>query len=567
MTPPPDTEPKRPWLGRALILALAAGAGLRLWGYFVNPSLSVDEAMLAVSVASRSFGGLLHPLWYDQIAPPLFLWAQRAAVLVGGVTEAALRLVPLVSGLLLPYAVWRVARRLVSDPWALLAAAFAALSPVLTVYAVTAKPYATDALVTTLLVQLTLDVLDGPARPGPWVRLGGGGALALGFSLPAAFVLAGSGLALVLSRSVRSAPRSAGRLGALALAWGGTFALLYATIFRNPAGSGYMQAFWAQRFLRPAVLVHPARAWSLVRWFTAEAFVAERPLDWMPPLTWLAAAGGLWHLARRDAARAAAVAGPLAALLAASVLGRYPIAPRVCLFAAPLFFMLFVAGGAAVRERWPGPRVREFLTAAVALFLGGSGFLVARDWRQLRPPPARSLVRALDSVRRPGQPVYVLTGAVPTWTMYGTDWRRGAAVDQARLEGILRSQSPTGAAFHNAVGRGGSVPDTAGATLVFRDRLGVEVIGLALGMQWREGSGFSQPRPDPGWAAREAARIREAADSGGLAWLVVTHVYPNEVPALLHAVAAVKGTPAVVWSAGEGTAVLYRIDFAGRARR
>ena len=567
MTPPPDTEPKRPWLGRALVLALAAGAGLRLYGYFVNPSLSVDEAMLAVSVASRSFGGLLHPLWYDQIAPPLFLWMERLAVLVGGVNEPALRFVPLLSGLLLPYAVWRVARRLVPDSWALLAAAFAALSPILILYAVTAKPYATDALVSTLLVRLTLDVVDAPARRGPWLRLGAGGTLALAFSLPAAFVLAGSGLALLLSRTVRSTSRATGRAGAVAVAWAVMFGLLYATIFRNPAGSGYMQAFWAQRFLRPAVLVHPARAWSILRWFTAEAFVADRPLDWMPPLTWLAAAGGVWHFVRRDAARATAVAGPLAALLAASVLGRYPIAPRVCLFAAPLLFVLFVSGGAALRERWPGPGVRGTITAAVALFLGGSGVLVARDWHGLLPPPARDLVRALESVRRAGQTVYVLTGAVPTWTMYSTDWRGGAALDRTRLEGILRSQSPTGAAFHNAAGRGGSVPDTAGGTLVFRDPLGAEVIGLALGMQWREGSGFSQPRPDARWATREAARIREATDGTGPAWLVLTHLYPNEVPPLVHALAAMQGKPAVVWSAAEGVAALYRIDFAERRGR
>ena len=44
--------------------------------------------MLATSIVSRSFRGLLHPLDYGQLAPVPFLWLERAAVAVGGPDRA-----------------------------------------------------------------------------------------------------------------------------------------------------------------------------------------------------------------------------------------------------------------------------------------------------------------------------------------------------------------------------------------------------------------------------------------------------------------------------------------------
>ena len=72
------------------------------------------------------------------------------AVLVGGNTEWALRALPLVAGLLLPFAMWSVARRLLPPIEALVAVALLALSPFLIYYANEVKPYGIDALVTAL---------------------------------------------------------------------------------------------------------------------------------------------------------------------------------------------------------------------------------------------------------------------------------------------------------------------------------------------------------------------------------------------------------------------------------
>lgn len=83
---------------RLLVAALTVGIALRAPLYLANPSLLLDEARVALNVASRSFAGLAQPLDYDQTAPVLFLWMAKAATLLGGVNEYSMRVLPFVAG-------------------------------------------------------------------------------------------------------------------------------------------------------------------------------------------------------------------------------------------------------------------------------------------------------------------------------------------------------------------------------------------------------------------------------------------------------------------------------------
>jgi 4-amino-4-deoxy-L-arabinose transferase-like glycosyltransferase len=85
-------------LRRLLVVALGLGIALRAPLYLANPSLLLDEARVALNVASRSFAGLAQPLDYDQTAPVLFLWIAKAATLLGGVNEYSMRALPFVAG-------------------------------------------------------------------------------------------------------------------------------------------------------------------------------------------------------------------------------------------------------------------------------------------------------------------------------------------------------------------------------------------------------------------------------------------------------------------------------------
>ncbi len=125
-----EPDAVRRWRIAAWLLCVV-GAAARIAAYAQNRSLWYDEAALALNIARRGFVDLVAPLDFLQTAPPLFLWAERAMVLLFGVNEWALRVVPLVCGILTAPMMWRVARRLLSAPVAVLAVALVALSPTL----------------------------------------------------------------------------------------------------------------------------------------------------------------------------------------------------------------------------------------------------------------------------------------------------------------------------------------------------------------------------------------------------------------------------------------------------
>lgn len=70
-------------------------------------------------------------------------------------------------------------------------------------------------------------------------------------------------------------------------------------------------------------------------------------------------------------------------------------------------------------------------------------------------------------------------------------------------------------------------------------RLGrVEILGLAPGIQWREVVGLSGRSPDAGWAATEAARIKQ---SGPTVWLLIATAYADTRDSLFAALGVAGG--------------------------
>src|SRR2546425_8907400 len=489
---------------RAVWLVLGAGTVLRVIEFARVPPLSIDEAMLGLGVGTRSWGGLLHPLDYGQTGPPLFLWATRRAVGAGGVNEIALRAIPLVAGIALPFAVWSLGRRLLAPGGAALAAAFAAVAPILVQYARTARPYQTDALVTVGVVAVAAETLAAPTPGRGWWRLCGAGVVPLPASQPAIFVLAGVSAALAAAPAVRSVAGWARRLAAVALTWSGVCAGLYVALYRPVAAGPYMRQFWDAALLAPGTAGLPQRVPAIVRGLLFPLFVGSKPSYAVVALFVVLLAAGAIGLARRlGAPGVALVGGPLVALGGAAGLGAYPLAARLALFAAPLLFLLMAEGAVEVTSRLrPSWAARAAWAAVVAWIVLVAGIGATRP---ARSPELRPLVRELRRAiaLSPGEPVYVLATAVPMWAFYTTDWTRP---DTARLAWLSGVASPGGPAFHNAPGRGVPVRGE-GAELVWRGEWWTELIGVPTGMQFRELTGFSQTAPDAGWAENEAARI------------------------------------------------------------
>ena len=508
--------------GGALLLVTAAGAALRLVHYLDRRSLWLDEAMLALNVASRGFLELLTPLDYHQAAPLGFLWLERALVALLGPTELALRAPSLVAGVAVIPAAAVVGFRLFGEPAGHLAALLCALSPVLVRYSNEAKPYGTDALASLLLVGTAAWVAERPEGRGRFAVLAGVGLPAVLLSFPALFTAAAVVAALFLHPVARRLWRRTLLCGVL---WVAPVAAAYLLVHRGIAGHDAQQLGYDAAFLVPGWLRERAPlafAGTLLPLLFGDGSGIPNTA---PPAAWAMLAGiaagivaGLVLVARRSGPWAAVLLiGPLVVCLLASALRRYPVGvPRMMAFTAPLLLTALAVPFARLAEALR-PKVRPVVLAAAAL-LAVSPLAEARVQQARKPwkgEDAATLVEAFRERPRLQEPVYVSAKALPAWLFYTTNWE---SPHRERLEFYARAAD--GPSYDNAPPRGRPVLDEGGDN-VFRYRSRRELLGLSPGVLWSWPT-YQNRYPDDGWAANEAARI--AREANPCAWLFFTHV-------------------------------------------
>ena len=537
-----DAGLERPPVARwrvVAVLLFVAGAVARLAAYAQHRSLWYDEAALGLNVVERGFMGLLDPLDNLQVAPPLFLWAERAIVLALGPNEWVLRAIPLAAGIATAPMMWRFARRVIPPPVAILAVALVALSPSLVQQAAQAKPYAVDAFVTLVLCERAHASTSPGATRRTWLTLGLAGVLALTMSTPAAFILGGAVAYLAVTALVTRDRRLFATAAATGLVWATAFLGLLWTVFRAAASptsdtGRFMQWYWAANFLTPEPPGLRTKA-SAMMWamLTGTFFGESTALPGATTILVLAVvAGGLGLLAQRRYALLALLTVPTLAACAASALHRYPIAERLMLFAAPLSAMLIASAALIVRRL--GDRrlawVAGAMTAAVSVVasLGIAAQLRSTAGRQ----ESRALVQAGSRIHAAGTPVWVSGGGEPAWRFYSGDnapiHRSAAATEGGMGAGTMGRDVLIGAWYNGVPERIVTVVDDTAA--------------------------LSRPSP---WSEREAARLRGVARPCALVFL--SHIQPGEAGALLTSASRLGGR--VDWSRRAVGAELHHLCF------
>jgi 4-amino-4-deoxy-L-arabinose transferase-like glycosyltransferase len=400
-----------------LVALVALGTGLRLAALGADRCLWIDEAMLALNLVARSPAELLRPLDYNQGAPVGFLLLSKAAIAAFGSAEWALRLVPCVASVCGLFGFAWLARRLLPSGGALLATALFALSPHLISYAGECKQYASDASIAIGLLACAVPLLDGRGGRAGYAAFGASGAVAVWFSHPAAFVLAGLGSALLLKELVA---RDRAKLVSTALvvgAWLVSFAACYFLCLKQLSANEYLTGYWADHFV--------PRTLGAASWL-ADHLVAlfELPGGFGGPAIPLAgfaallALVGLVEFGRENRWLAGALVGPVAFLLCAAALKKYPFGGRLALFVVP-FAVLLAARGAWVLNEALRPANRFAAVALVVLLVGSSAWQSAEELR--RPTRSEQLAPVLHRVRaemNPSDRAYVYYGAVPAFRFY-----------------------------------------------------------------------------------------------------------------------------------------------------
>src|SRR5947207_13177836 len=97
---------------RLVTAFVVLGLVARCVRYLLDFPLWEDECFLCVNFIDRTFAGLLQPLDFHQVAPPLFLWIELAAVKLFGYGERSLRLFPFLCSVASLFLFRRLAGRL-----------------------------------------------------------------------------------------------------------------------------------------------------------------------------------------------------------------------------------------------------------------------------------------------------------------------------------------------------------------------------------------------------------------------------------------------------------------------
>jgi len=413
---------------RTIAFALGgAGALLRCWEYFGRGTLWLDEAAIARNLVSRSPAALLQPLDFAQIAPKGFLLVEKLAVDTFGASDRALRLYSLLTALAALPLFYALARRVLGERAALLALALFAVLGRPVYYAAEAKPYGADIFFACLLLLLAVRTLAADAAPRHWLRLGVLGAIAVWFSQPAVFVLAGVGLALAVAVvKGRVALRWPAIVACVLWSVSGVPSIWIALHSLGPREHAYMRSFWQRGFwpLPP----HSLRdlAWPFVNFYG----LFRDPLGM--PVTVLGVGLfilGFVALARRRPVQLAALAGALVALYAASALGIFPFETtvkgfnkiaagngRVLLFLVPSLVLVVTAGITELLAS-PRPFAHRAGIAAAALVVGAPLYY-ALTGLPYSPHDLTPILAAMRARTRPADRLYVYYGGRQAFEWY-----------------------------------------------------------------------------------------------------------------------------------------------------
>lgn len=406
---------------------IALGALLRLWQFFGRGSFWLDEAAIARNVVARSYAALLAPLDYAQIAPKGFLIVEKLALGAFGRHDWALRLYSLLTALAALPLFYALARRVLDERGALLASGVFAVLGRPIYYASEAKQYGGDIFFACLLLLLALRILAYDAAPRHWLRLGVLGAVAVWFSQPALFILAGIGLALAVDVMKGRIPLRWPAVVACTLWAVSGLPSIWLTLHSlRPIEQRYMHSFWSEGFwpFPPHSLADAA--WPFVNLYG----LFRDPLGM--PITALGLGMfvlGCIVLARRRPVTLTALLAPLAVLYVASALGVFPFDTtvrgfnriaagngRVLLFLVPGLLLVAIAGVMALLES-EIPRVRRVGVACAAVIAGAPAFYAATEL-PYSPNDVSPLFRVLDERAQPGDELYVYYGGRQAFEWY-----------------------------------------------------------------------------------------------------------------------------------------------------
>lgn len=406
----------------AAAVFILLGALLRLRQYLTGRSLWADEAMLALNIVNRNFAGMFQPLDYDQGSPIGFLLVEKMFNTILGKNEFALRLFPLLIGLASLPLFYLLLQRITTKAGLLTALALFVFNPRLIYYSSEVKQYIVDVAVTLTLLLIAAPIFDVSPRKKDFVWLAAAGLIALWFSHPALFVLAGIGLALVVIYLRRRDVSNLRFVVGMGILWVLEIGFLYFLILKDLSQNAYMREYWQGAFL-------PMPPWSDLGWFTSainQNIRVQVGIPYTPLLIFALMIAGWAVLFAQNRNYAVVFACIFLVTLTASALQIYPVFERMILFLVPLGFILL---GKATEFLYQKLQKVRFINALSVLLLADflvlgplstsiADFVAPKYFEHIRPT-----MEYLHGAWKEGDAMFVSNGAIPAFRFYAPFYR------------------------------------------------------------------------------------------------------------------------------------------------
>lgn len=349
--------------------------------------------------------------------PAGFLWLTRLTVKAFGLGDHVLRLVPLISGLAALALFLPLSRRCCTPLGAFLAMLLLAISHWPVYYSVYLKQYSSDVAVSCLLWMIMLGTGGYTWPKLRYFLAASAGMIAVWFSHPAVFVLAGAG-ALLIGRSIfRGERKQAMAWAVIGCLWLASWGLCYHITARSVSGESYLLSFWSSAFPPLSGVTRENFHWYLHK--PIELMQHPAGFVFLPGLALFAFLAGMVSMRRSGRTwEAAVLLAPLACAFLAAAIHKYPFEGRLLLFACPAVFIMIAEGSVLIWQTMRSQATAVVGAAFVLLLLGYPALDALREADIPVQEDMRSLVQRVHTARKTTDAIYVYYGALPAWEYY-----------------------------------------------------------------------------------------------------------------------------------------------------
>lgn len=420
----------------AIYIIIILGVFLRLYFYFQNRSLWLDEVYLSNSIVSYNIKQLLtQPLLYYQKAPLGFLAMQKFFITIFPPGHFSLRVFPIFCGIASIFIFTTVCRHFLHSTFIWVALAIMCLAPPLIFHSAEAKQYSCELLACLLALLLYIHLQTHIITPKRILLLGFAGACLIWFSYSVIFIL----VAVAISLSVKMLYKKNFQYFLYYLIpfflWMISFLInYYFSTYRHAQSEWTVYWFDFYKHFMPL----PPKNIDDISWFAIRFY---RMLDYPLGLLWnfmvardsglapllkmawvpiIFALAGIISYKKREADIAVLLFAIVLTLLA-SGLKLYPLHDRFWVFLSPVFIIFIVAGCQYVTHKYMPEKLWYILPLllitgpllnASVLFTNNKKFMANKTSQQLQ------VLQHVQNRRQPGDLVYIYWSNIPAYRLY-----------------------------------------------------------------------------------------------------------------------------------------------------